>query len=133
METREYKVYKFNELTEEQQEKAINVYRDSGIEYYWHDENAESLKGFCDCFGIDENYVKYSYGSQGEYISFSMPDYYGDDENILKFTGIRLMKYIINNYWDDIFTPVFKGSISHHVKHKRMRNKTGNSNNSRTI
>lgn len=45
-------VYPFAELSEEAKEKALSDYRQNGFEYAWQDENMESLKAFCDLFGV---------------------------------------------------------------------------------
>lgn len=44
--------YKFTELSEEAKEKALSDYRQNGFEYAWQDENHNSLKAFCDLFGV---------------------------------------------------------------------------------
>lgn len=44
--------YKFTELSEDAQQKACDDYRSKGFEYAWQDENMESLKAFCDLFGV---------------------------------------------------------------------------------
>jgi len=50
METRTYNVYKFNELTDEQKEKAIDNLRDINVDYDWweyiNDDSAIELKEF---------------------------------------------------------------------------------------
>ena len=44
METREYTVYKFNELTEDQQQKAVERYGDINVDYEWWDCTYEDAK-----------------------------------------------------------------------------------------
>lgn len=44
METRTYKVYKFKELTEEQQRKVIERYADINVDYEWWDSTYEDAK-----------------------------------------------------------------------------------------
>lgn len=89
----ETKAYKFNELSDEAKENAINEYRKQGIEYHFQSENSDTLEKFCDIFPV--KVTDYSYGGYSHsYINW---DYKGDD-NARELSGIRLMKYIINNY-----------------------------------
>ena len=44
METREYKVYKFDELTEEQQQKVLENYADINVDFEWWDTIYEDAK-----------------------------------------------------------------------------------------
>ena len=58
------KVYKFEELNDKAKEKAREWYKD-GSEYPWYEESKESIKAFCDEFGVtvkDYSYGPWSYG-----------------------------------------------------------------------
>jgi len=44
--------YKFTELSEDAQQKAREEYRQNGFEYHWQEESHESLKAFCNLFGV---------------------------------------------------------------------------------
>lgn len=59
-------IYTFNELNDEAKERAREWYR-SGLEYPWWSEVKDSLKTFCDGFGI--KVLDYSYGGRDSYIS----------------------------------------------------------------
>lgn len=51
MKTIEIKLFKFNELNEKAQEKAVEKYRDNTFEYHFADEALNSLKKFAEHFG----------------------------------------------------------------------------------
>ena len=56
MKTIELQLYKFDELSEDAQEYAISNYRNKG-QYHWIDEGIDSIKAFCDHFGVNlKNY-----------------------------------------------------------------------------
>ena len=58
METREYKVYKYNELTEDQQQKVLEIYAYINMEYDWWDhiyEDAKTVRLQIDSFDLDHN------------------------------------------------------------------------------
>jgi hypothetical protein len=44
--------YSFSELSDKAKDKALEDYRSHGFEYAWQDENMDSLKSFCDLFGV---------------------------------------------------------------------------------
>jgi len=117
------KVYTFAELSDDAKENVFNEFRESIDDYFWHNDNAETLKAFEDIFPIKHS--DYRYGCQN-YINSSIEesaiDYYYSTE-ILEFTGIRLYKYIVNNYSEYLFKPAYKKSFDGHKKHKRIRNK----------
>lgn len=52
MRTIEKTVYDFSELSEKAKEKAMDKWFSSGFEYAWIDESIDSVKAFCDAFGI---------------------------------------------------------------------------------
>ena len=45
-------LYKFNELSEDAQEKALMHYQASGEQYHWADEALQSLKEFADALNV---------------------------------------------------------------------------------
>ena len=47
----EIKAYKFNELSKEAQDNALEEYRGSDVEYYWEDEGNKTAEAFKDKFG----------------------------------------------------------------------------------
>jgi hypothetical protein len=60
MQTKTYNVYKFDELSEDAKQKAIENYSESE-EYFWHDENVKSLKAFCDFYNLCMPNFEYGY------------------------------------------------------------------------
>lgn len=58
METREYNVYKYKELTEDQQQKVLGNYADINVEFEWWDclyEDAKNVLLKIDGFGLDRD------------------------------------------------------------------------------
>lgn len=51
MRTETINIYTFDELSDEAKEKARDWYRD-GMEYFWWNESLESIKAFCDGYGV---------------------------------------------------------------------------------
>lgn len=89
------KLYKFNELNEKAQEKAIEHYR---VNYSPDDvtrdyeEMHDSVKAFHDIFGTREG-------------GRSWLDVYCDhiSDNVMELKGLRLRTYIINNFWHHLY------------------------------
>ncbi len=79
MRTVEVKIYKFEELSEEAKERAINAHRDINDNCY--NEYEATLKAF-------------------EKV-FPHPDK-GVDEDVLSMSVNRLRTWVINNFWDEI-------------------------------
>lgn len=92
METRTYKVYKFNELSDEAKEKAIEKIRkrEYNAGFPWSEEYRQSLEGFAKFFDI--TLKDWSVGGRGEGVSFDL------SENMDGLKGVRLYKYLVNNY-----------------------------------
>lgn len=88
------KVFKFSELSEAAKQKAIESYRNDGIDVsYIYDEAHESIKAFNELFGTDE-------GSRS-WLDVRTSNI---DDNICSLSGNRLRTYIINNFswkWTD--------------------------------
>ena len=95
MRTEKIKIYKFNELTDEAKEKAIEDYRNTD-NYFFGSENEASLKAFENIFPILIGRWSYG-GDRGDGISFSM------ECDIAELSGQRLATYIWNNYRDQIY------------------------------
>src|SRR5574343_67536 len=83
--------YKFEELSSKIQNKLYNEWINNN-EYDWHEFNIKTLNEFADIFNC--RIVSYSYGGRNSYIDVKM----NLDDNILELRGIRLAKYIWNNY-----------------------------------
>jgi hypothetical protein len=92
MKTIEVKLYKFEELSEEAKEKAIEKWRNSGTDFHG-DEYRDTLKKFEESFPIKvKDWSIDPWG--GSYIN----SYFTGDDDIKELSGIRLMKYLWNNY-----------------------------------
>ena len=94
MRTIEVKLYKFEELSEKAKENAISEHRSRGsIDMEWcYSEAHETVKKFCEVFGVVMGLDSWLDVRTGHI-----------DDDILELSGLRLRKYIINNYFDDIY------------------------------
>ncbi|MFU0783695.1 MAG: PRiA4b ORF-3-like protein [Thermoanaerobacterium thermosaccharolyticum] len=91
--------YKIDELSGKAQRRAYEHWLKRS-EYPWHDDNVKTLREFEKIFPIKIKGFEYSYeyGEGRNYIHFT----FTEDENIENLSGIRLLKYIYNNYFDYI-------------------------------
>jgi hypothetical protein len=106
MKTISINLYSFNELSEEAKQKAVKnapVFTD-----FIYDEAYETVKKACKLFGISEGL--------NSWLDFSSN---GIDENILNLRGLRLRKWILNNFWDTLYKRKFYDSIGDNkiIKH----------------
>ncbi|WP_434644347.1 hypothetical protein PQ692_14900 (plasmid) [Thermoanaerobacterium thermosaccharolyticum] len=92
-------IYKIDELSRNAQRKAYENWLEKG-EYPWHDDNVRTLHAFEKIFPIKIKGFEYGYeyGEGRNYIYFN----FIEDENIENLSGIRLLKYLYNNYFDYI-------------------------------
>jgi hypothetical protein len=95
MKTINLKLFSFNELPENIQDRIVQNWRNDD-QYCWSDDNADSLNAFCDIFRI--KIKDYDYG----YRNYINANYYIDDD-ILNLSGIRLATYLWNNYKKHLF------------------------------
>jgi len=106
-ETVTHNIYKYDELSEQAKEKAREWYRQGDL-YHWHDFNMETLKQFECIFPIYNSNCSYG-GYRPPFIDYSIDihynNYYDSEDEILELSGVRLYKYIVNNYWYDLFKP----------------------------
>ena len=112
MRTVRTKVYQFNELSEEAKQKAIEQYRNND-HYHQHyfDEIIDSVKAVCELFNLKT-------GREWSDIRISHID-----DNIIELKGIRLYKYIVNNYWNSLYKRKYLGSIGNNkvIKHRMSK------------
>lgn len=88
MQTISLTLYSFDELDEAGQQRAIDDWRASGTEYFWLDESLDSLKTFCQFFGVT---VKdYSIGTWGH-------SYVDTDAENKHFRGRKLRHFSADN------------------------------------
>lgn len=95
-------VYQFSELSEPAKKRALSVTRNIvAQEHFWLDEWRETLKRFCSIFP-----VKWKSFGGGDIRYESLVDPQTND-----MRGIRLLKYIVNNYWHEIYKPKYIGYL----------------------
>lgn len=111
MRTIRTKVYEFNELSENAQQKAIDNYRNRNNSYnvqYLYDEITDSAKAVAELFNL-------KFGRECTDIRTGHID-----DNILALSGVRLYKYIVNNYYNNLFTPKYIKTIDRELKCKQF-------------
>lgn len=109
MRTIRTKVYKFVELSEEAKEKAVSSYRSREHDYsFYYDEIISSVKKVVELFDLKT-------GREWTDLRTSHID-----DTICELSGVRLYKYIINNYGKDLFKPLYIKSIDRPVKWKQF-------------
>lgn len=89
-------LYKFSELSENAKQTAIEDYRGEGHENHSAGENSKTLEEFEHRFPIIIR--NWCYGGRGEGVSFDM------EQQLKELTGIRLMAYLYNNHFNDLFS-----------------------------
>ncbi|EHO73809.1 hypothetical protein J4866_02770 [Prevotella denticola] len=109
-ETRTYDIYNLHELTREAQAKAHSHWAEH-FDYSWADENEKTLQAFEQIFNIKVD--RWSYDDYSYWYRFT--SHYSEEEDNLK--GVRLLKYLVNNYWNDLYIP--KTIWGHNYKTKR--------------
>lgn len=109
------KVYPINELDQPQQEKAFYNWLESD-DYTWNAENKDTLEKFSDIFPIKVK--KYEYGYQN-FIDWN----FTESEEIENLSGIRLMKYIYNNYFQYIFKGKYYSTKGHYDENNKYHYK----------
>lgn len=87
-------VFTFDELSGEAKHLAYENWLSSDS-YPWHDENLNSLIEFCDLTPINYRSINFEYG-YGSFISYNRA--FDFDECIDDLRGLRLAKYLYNNY-----------------------------------
>lgn len=104
MKTKTINVYTVKELSEGAKERAHGDW----LEHFnnpWSSENLNTLNAFEKLFPVKVN--DWSYGGRGEGVSFDMTI----DQNVEDLTGLRLAKYIWNNYGQDLYRPKYIGNL----------------------
>jgi hypothetical protein len=83
MEIVELQIFEFNELSDEAKEKAREWYRHD-MDYHWGDESQDSIKAFCNHFGV--KLINWSVAP------YSSPDYHAEYFNS-HFRGMKLKDF----------------------------------------
>ena len=99
--TKEITLFKLSELPEDTQRKVISSFRDDDPSP-WESENADTLKAFTRIFPVKVRNYEYE---DRAIINFTIDAGWDYGEEIKSLSGPRLMRYIYNNYWDDITSP----------------------------
>lgn len=97
MKTRKIKVYGISELSEKAQQTAYYDWCSNGC-YFWADDNRKTLTVFENIFPVKVKDYEYGGCTSGN-ISWS----FVENDDIAELHGIRLLKYLVNNYWSFLF------------------------------
>ena len=93
MKTISVNIYSFNELSKEAKQVAISNYRDSNLDTsFIYNEAYATVKEFNKLFNTKEGCDSWLDIRHGHI-----------DDSILKLKGLRLRKYILNNFYDSLF------------------------------
>lgn len=105
IETREYKVFTIDELSEKAKDKAYSKWYEEN-EYPMADDNIHTLESFCKIFNIQAKEWEYGYR---KYLRWGFKEDYDEHIDIARYklTGVRLLKWIINNHYNDLFKPKY--------------------------
>lgn len=98
MKTIKLNIYNINELASEAKQKAYNNWLET-VEYPWNTENVSTLDAFVEVFPVEITY--WEYDSYNGFINFELTC----NDDIAYLSGIRLMRYLYNNY----FYTLYKG------------------------
>jgi len=92
MKTIEVKLYQFLELSEQAKQKAINSLSDiNDCEFIYYDAE-QTVKAFCNAFSVDTG--------RNSWLECNTSKI---EDCILELTGLRLRKYILNNFSSTLF------------------------------
>ena len=115
--TKTYNLYSFDELSEDAKSRAKdNITNEYWAEWIFSDAH-ETLVKFCDIFNIDYRNIDYLEPYRNEYTI-------KQDEDILNLSGLRLHKYLINNYYNQLFEPKYLKCFDEHKNHRNIKNHT---------
>jgi len=106
-----FKLYKFDELPEETKAKVIQYFQENFDYDIIISEAHETFEKFCKIFSINWREI--------DYFQFYRSSWkYNFDDDVLNMDGLRLAKYLWNNYKEHLFKGKFywKGDKSRHSK-----------------
>lgn len=112
MKTIEVKVFSISELSDKAKQRAFDDYRNKGYEYSWAGENRKTLEKFAELFNLE--ITNWNYGDRGSGVSF----YFNND--VEELSGLRLLRYIWNNYGSDLFKPKYRNMGKLNLTEKRI-------------
>lgn len=93
---REYEVFQFHELSDKAKDNAYSEWMQH-FEYVWSTENRATMNRFEEVFNItvtNWNYDSCTY-------NYRFTSHYSEEEEELN--GTRLLKYLVNHYWEILF------------------------------
>jgi hypothetical protein len=101
MKTIRIKIYKFDELNENAKQNAIENYRNNNLDFDFIYYDAEkTVEAFCEAFKVNTG--------NDSWLDCNTNNI---DEDILNLTGLRLRKYILNNFGETLYKRKFYNSI----------------------
>lgn len=111
MKTLKINVYSYNELNKQAKEKAINNYLMNADNSFIYNDIINTIKEFNNLFNLStgNDYFKYTINA---------------DTEVMNLKGLRLRKYIINNFDYVLFKPKYIKCLKETIKridHKRIR------------
>jgi len=121
MKTIEVKIYSFDELTEDAKKVAIENYKNNNLTFDFIYSDAEkTVEAFCEAFNV----------KIGRHSWLDCNTSHIDDD-ILNLNGLRLRKYILNNFSDTLFKRKYlHGELVESFKpYHRMKKQTKITNN----
>ena len=90
-------VYTFDELSAEAKENVYSYWRNDDY-FFYGDDYQESLKAFEKLFRVDV----LDWGV--DYYSYARLGFNKIEEDVLDLSGVRLMSYLYNNFYDSIYS-----------------------------
>lgn len=104
-------IYNIDELSESAKEKAYSNWQNIS-EYPWGNDNMATLTAFEKIFPVEISGWEYGYY---KYIKFNMTC----ENEIENLSGVRLMKYIYNNYYNRITNGKCFGKVDNKYQYKQ--------------
>jgi hypothetical protein len=102
MKTIETQIFEFSELDSKVQQKILDRERENAYTDHVWDEAYNTVKKFNDVFDVNE-------GSRS-WLDYSL--YHIEDNIRTELTGLRLRKYLINNFWSQIYKGKYYGKLT---------------------
>lgn len=114
MKTIEISLYKFNELSEAAQQKAIENERENVCVDFIYDDAYSTVKAFNNVFGTSEG--------RNSWLDVDVSNF---NDAVLELQGFRLQKYLWNNFNNELFKGAFIGSLKSNeiFSHPRIKSK----------
>ena len=121
MRTQEITIFTFEELTPEAQHHAIEKYRNSSYDNFCGQEYEDTLKAFKKLFPVKVR------DWQVDPCCYSYCDMYSQaSDEINDLSGLRLFKYLINNFGGTLYKRKYLGSLKTqnqpHSRHRMVKN-----------